>query len=439
MYDGGQPFVPPPPQFQQQPPFPPQFNFVPQQLPQQPPMYPQYQPTPRNGDVIGQGSFGYIRRYTDVRLPHSQFALKTIHNVFATLNSCRRVYREVKMLGELKHENLLAIHDFLRPQDKKFDKIDIITELMETDLNRILLGPPQNLEPSHFRVFMYQILRGLKYLHSAGIMHRDMKPHNVLVNSNCLVKICDFGFARAINNEPKSHEVVTQFYRAPEILMGARQYSEAIDLWATGCIFAEMMTRRVLFEAESVVNQIERIVELLGKPNEATMAKMNPAMRSHVKMLERSRGPRGLPLNFEFFQAMCRQSHLDPMEAQAAGGAFELLLALLDVDCVKRATAEQALSYGYLAEGRERFHREIHSELCPCLQNPYNVEPTVNRTEIAWASCSGKNIDRMVTMEVHEDLFQYIRRYPLPPGTSQPLFADNAESYHIGDFSKCVV
>lgn len=100
---------------------------------------------------------------------------------------------------------------------------------------------------------------GLKYLHSAGIIHRDLKPGNLLVNSNCLLKICDFGFARAVEPDPTvpmTLEVVTQYYRAPELLAGCKHYDTAIDMWSVGCIFAELLGRRILFEASTPTVQV---------------------------------------------------------------------------------------------------------------------------------------------------------------------------------------
>ncbi|RXM28940.1 Serine/threonine-protein kinase NLK [Acipenser ruthenus] len=139
-----------------------------------------------------------------------------------------------------------------------FVNIYVVTELMQSDLHKIIVSP-QPLSSDHVKVFLYQILRGLKYLHSAGILHRDIKPGNLLVNSNCVLKICDFGLARVEELDESRHmtqEVVTQYYRAPEILMGSRHYSNAIDIWSVGCIFAELLGRRILFQAQSPIQQV---------------------------------------------------------------------------------------------------------------------------------------------------------------------------------------
>lgn len=158
----------------------------------------------------------------------------------------------------------------------------VITELLQSDLHKIIVSP-QHLSADHIKVFLYQILRGLKYLHSARILHRDIKPGNLLVNSNCVLKvrhiswnllfevcdvnvnlflffkICDFGLARVEEPDSSKHmtqEVVTQYYRAPEILMGARHYSASVDVWSVGCIFGELLGRRILFQAQSPVQQV---------------------------------------------------------------------------------------------------------------------------------------------------------------------------------------
>nr|XP_051676970.1 serine/threonine-protein kinase NLK2-like [Oryctolagus cuniculus] len=128
---------------------------------------------------------------------------------------------------------------------------------MQSDLHKIIVSP-QPLSSDHVKVFLYQILRGLKYLHSAGILRRDIKPGNLLVNSNCILKNCDFGLARVEELDESRHmtrEVVTQYYQAPEILMGSHHYGNDIDIWSVGCIFAELLGRRILFQAQRPIQQ----------------------------------------------------------------------------------------------------------------------------------------------------------------------------------------
>ena len=218
---------------------------------------------------IGYGAFGVVWAVTDPR-DGKRVALKKMPNVFQNLISCKRVFRELKMLCTFKHDNVLQALDILQPPHPDFfAEIYVITELLQSDLHKIIVSP-QPLTADHVKVFLYQILRGLRYLHSARVLHRDIKPGNLLVNSNCVLKICDFGLARI--EEPDStknmtQEVVTQYYRAPELLMGAKNYGAEVDVWSVGCIFAELLSRRILFQAQSPIQQLDLITDLLGTPH----------------------------------------------------------------------------------------------------------------------------------------------------------------------------
>uniref|UniRef100_A0A8D3DPY8 Mitogen-activated protein kinase n=1 Tax=Scophthalmus maximus TaxID=52904 RepID=A0A8D3DPY8_SCOMX len=241
---------------------------------------------------IGYGAFGVVWSVTDPR-DGKQVALKKMPNVFQNLVSCKRVFRELKMLCFFKHENVLSALDILQPPHiDYFEEIYVVTELMQSDLHKIIVSP-QPLSSDHAKVFLYQILRGLKYLHSAGILHRDIKPGNLLVNSNCVLKICDFGLARVEESDESRHmtqEVVTQYYRAPEILMGSRHYSNSIDIWSVGCIFAELLGRRILFQAQSPIQQLDLITDLLGTPSMEAMRTACEGARAHIL-----RGPHKQP------------------------------------------------------------------------------------------------------------------------------------------------
>ena len=138
------------------------------------------------------------------------------------------------MLRHFNHENIISITDILRPKSlDTFEDVYIVTDLMETDLHRIIYSR-QQLTDEHCQYFVHQMLKALKYIHSAGVIHRDLKPSNLLLNSNCDLKICDFGLARGLNVEDPNNlteYVVTRWYRAPEIMLSCKEYTYAIDVW----------------------------------------------------------------------------------------------------------------------------------------------------------------------------------------------------------------
>ncbi|XP_067864462.1 serine/threonine-protein kinase NLK isoform X1 [Heptranchias perlo] len=298
---------------------------------------------------IGYGAFGVVWSVTDPR-DGKRVALKKMPNVFQNLVSCKRVFRELKMLCFFKHDNVLSALDILQPPHiDYFEEIYVVTELMQSDLHKIIVSP-QPLSSDHVKVFLYQILRGLKYLHSAGILHRDIKPGNLLVNSNCVLKICDFGLARVEELDESRHmtqEVVTQYYRAPEILMGSRHYTNAIDIWSVGCIFAELLGRRILFQAQSPIQQLDLITDLLGTPSLEAMRTACEGAKAHIL-----RGPHKQP----------SLPVLYTLSSQATHEAVHLLCRMLVFDPSKRISAKDALAHPYLDEGRLRYH----TCMCKC-------------------------------------------------------------------------
>ncbi|XP_077996277.1 serine/threonine-protein kinase NLK-like isoform X3 [Glandiceps talaboti] len=274
-------------------------------------------------------------------------------NVFQNLISCKRVYRELKMLFFFKHDNVLKALDILQPPHVDFfEEIYVVTELLQSDLHKIIVSP-QPLSSDHVKVFLYQILRGLKYLHSAHILHRDIKPGNLLVNSNCVLKICDFGLARVMEPDESRHmtqEVVTQYYRAPEILTGTKHYSTAVDVWSVGCIFAELLGRRILFQAQSPVAQLDLITDLLGTPTIDDLKYACEGAKAHI--LRVAHKPPSL-------------AALYTLSNQATHEAVHLLCRMLVFNPDKRINCTDALAHPYLDEGRLRYH----TCMCKCCHN----------------------------------------------------------------------
>lgn len=222
---------------------------------------------------IGTGAYGVVCSAVDVR-NERKVAIKKIPNAFAAHTVTKRTLREVKILRHFFHDNIIAVLDMLHQTGTD---VYIVFDLMETDLHHIIHSK-QPLTERHVQYFMYQILRGLKYIHSANIIHRDLKPSNLMVNANCLLKIGDFGMARSFTLAQNGDDgyfmtqyVATRWYRAPELLFSLLDYSFSVDIWSVGCILAEMLNKRQLFPGKDHISQMKLIIYYLGTPSEQIM------------------------------------------------------------------------------------------------------------------------------------------------------------------------
>lgn len=217
--------------------------------------------------VIGSGAYGVVISAHDTHL-NSNVAIKMVPKAFQDEIDAKRILREIKLLKHLKHENIVGIVDMMPPMMRyvdDFNDVYIVSELMETDLYRIIYSK-QSLSLDHVQYFIYQVLRALKYIHSANVLHRDLKPSNLLVNSNCDLKVCDFGLARGILDSEQMRDttkrpllteyVVTRWYRAPEIMLACHEYDKPVDVWSTGCILAELLARKPFFPGEDYIDQV---------------------------------------------------------------------------------------------------------------------------------------------------------------------------------------
>ena len=191
--------------------------------------------------AVGQGAYGLVCSGRNVETS-KPVAIKKIPKAFEDIIDCKRLLREIKILKHFKHDNVLGLVDILAPPNanaKEWKDVYIVSELMDTDLHYIIHSK-QPLTDEHYKYFLYQILRGVHAIHLAHVLHRDLKPGNLLVNKNCDLKICDFGLARPINPEAEAKDlglteyVVTRWYRAPELLVENQDYTTAIDVWAVG-------------------------------------------------------------------------------------------------------------------------------------------------------------------------------------------------------------
>uniref|UniRef100_J3L9E7 mitogen-activated protein kinase n=2 Tax=Oryza brachyantha TaxID=4533 RepID=J3L9E7_ORYBR len=297
-------------------------------------------------EVVGKGSYGVVAAAVDT---HSgeRVAIKKINDVFEHVSDAIRILREIKLLRLLRHPDIVAIkHIMLPPTRREFRDIYVVFELMESDLHQVIEAN-HDLTPEHHRFFLYQLLCALKYIHSANVFHRDLKPKNILANSDCKLKICDFGLARvAFNDSPSAifwtDYVATRWYRAPE-LCGSffSKYTPSVDIWSIGCIFAEILTGRPLFPGRNVVHQLDLITDLLGTPSSEILSRIrNENARGYLIGMQRKHP---VPLSHKFHNA-------DPL-------ALRLLERLLAFDPKDRPTAEEALADPYF-RGLSKLSRE---------------------------------------------------------------------------------
>jgi len=225
--------------------------------------------------TIGSGAYGVVISASDANTD-TNVAVKMVPKAFSDEIDAKRILREIKLLKHFRHENIVSLLDMMPPNVKHledFTDVYLVTDLMETDLHRIIYSK-QKLSIDHAQYFIYQVLRGLKYIHSCRVLHRDLKPSNLLVNSNCDLKICDFGLARGIHRDPKdpytmgavgggtmllTEYVVTRWYRAPEIMLACHEYSYPIDVWSVGCIFAELILRKPYFPGDDYIDQVRAL------------------------------------------------------------------------------------------------------------------------------------------------------------------------------------
>jgi len=220
-------------------------------------------------EKVGEGTYGVVYKARDIKT-NNIVALKKIRLEAEDEGVPSTAIREISLLKELKDDNIVKLLEIVHADQKLY----LVFEFLDMDLKRYMehgnnQGNPISLEI--VKKFTHQLTSGLVYCHSHRILHRDLKPQNLLIDKDDNLKLADFGLARAfgIPLRTYTHEVVTLWYRAPEVLLGSRHYSTAIDMWSVGCIFAEMVLQGApLFPGDSEIDQIFKIFKLLGTPNE---------------------------------------------------------------------------------------------------------------------------------------------------------------------------
>ena len=364
---------------------------------------------------IGYGAFGVVWAVTDPR-DRQRVALKKMPYVFSNLVSAKRVYRELKILASIKHDNILKAQDILLPPENlhDFKEVYVVTDLLQSDLHKIIISS-QPLTIDHVTIFIYQVLRGLKFLHGLGIIHRDIKPGNLLVNSNCLLKVCDFGLSREygalINKQtPDSplndqvvdntegfcamtQEVITQYYRPPELLMGATKYNLAIDIWSVGCILVELITRRILFQAPSPLAQLDVMCSILGRPvdGEKSLSLGCKSAKQHV--LSKTAAGKSFGL----------RSNIVGHAPATPAGILYLAESMLDWDPKRRPTVTVSLQNGIFDDARIRFHTCMCS-CCPRINQK-------NNSEQSWAQQQAHQQQIQILSKTHENLWSKMVKF----------------------------
>ncbi|CAI5460512.1 unnamed protein product [Closterium sp. Yama58-4] len=325
---------------------------------------------------IGRGAYGIVCSAINSET-QEEVAIKKIANAFDNRIDAKRTLREIKLLRHMDHENVVAIRDIIPPPARDtFNDVYIVYELMDTDLHQIIRSN-QQLTEDHCQYFLYQLLRGLKYVHSAKVLHRDLKPSNLLLNANCDLKICDFGLARSAEESDYMTEyVVTRWYRAPELLLNSKAYTAAIDLWSVGCIFMELLNREPLFPGKDYVDQLRLITSIIGSPDDSDI--------SFLESDNARRYVRSLPF--------VRKQPLAARFPNMAPLALDLMERMLLFDPAKRITVEESLDHPYLASLHDISDEPVcHAPFTFDFEHPVLPEETIK--DLIWAEASAATRD----------------------------------------------
>ncbi|KAL7695087.1 cell division related protein kinase 2 cdc2-related kinase [Lotmaria passim] len=217
-------------------------------------------------DVLGEGTYGVVYRAVD-KITGQYVALKKVRLDRSEEGIPQTALREVSILQEFDHPNIVNLLDVICADGKLY----LVFEYLEEDLKKAIEKQAGGYSGMELKRLVYQLLDGLYFCHRHRIVHRDLKPANILLSSGSMLKLADFGLARAfqVPMHTYTHEVVTLWYRAPEILLGEKHYTPAVDMWSVGCIFAELARRKVLFRGDSEIGQLFEIFQVLGTPVDA--------------------------------------------------------------------------------------------------------------------------------------------------------------------------
>ncbi|KAH9389736.1 PREDICTED: cyclin-dependent kinase 1-A-like [Rhagoletis zephyria] len=279
-------------------------------------------------EKIGEGTYGVVHKARH-KLTQELVAMKKIRLENEDEGVPSTAIREITILKELNHPNIVCLKDVLLQENR----LHLVFEFLSMDLKKYLDSIPSNqtMDKELVQSYMKQLLDAIVFCHSRRIIHRDLKPQNLLIDNKGTIKIADFGLARAfgIPIRPYTHEVVTLWYRAPEVLLGSQKYSTPVDIWSIACIFAEMITKVPLFHGDSEIDQLFRIFRTLGTPID-----------------EQWPGVSSLP-DYKCSFPTWRDNILHTVLPGVEGEALELIKSMLVYDPQKRISAKGALLHPY--------------------------------------------------------------------------------------------
>ncbi len=294
-------------------------------------------------EKLGEGTYATVFKGRNGQT--GQFvALKEIH-LDSEEGTPSTAIREISLMKELKHENIVSLYDVIHTENK----LMLVFEYMDKDLKKYMdsytspatvagTSPRGALDAVTIKSFMWQLMRGIAFCHDNRVLHRDLKPQNLLINTQGQLKLADFGLARAfgIPVNTFSNEVVTLWYRAPDVLLGSRTYNTSIDIWSAGCIMAEMFTGRPLFPGTTNEDQLLKIFRLMGTPSERSW----PLISSFPE--------------YKTNWPVCPTRELRAFLPQIDHMGLQLLAQMLQMRPEMRCSAQTALQHPWFAEHNAR-------------------------------------------------------------------------------------
>ncbi|CAN9502493.1 unnamed protein product [Ophioblennius macclurei] len=280
---------------------------------------------------IGEGTFSEVVKTQSLK-DGKFYACKTMKQTINSLEQANNL-REVQAMKRLSpHANIIQLHELIF--DKETGTVSLICELMEMNIYEFIQGRQTPLPEHTVRNYMYQLCKSLEHMHSCGIFHRDVKPENILIKQNVL-KLADFGSCRSVYSKPPHTEYIsTRWYRAPECLLTDGYYSLKMDIWSTGCVFFEIMSLNPLFPGTNELDQIAKIHDVLGTPEQALLRKFKQSRAMH----------------FNFHPK--KGTGISRLIPNCPAPALSLLYQMLAYDPDERISAETALRHTYFREIR---------------------------------------------------------------------------------------